>query len=183
MSPVRAAARLTCSPEHLTSGAAPPPSCPGVGLGVGRSTPRRLDPNSTLKRIELPLEFAYTRRRLAVTGKNRCSAGDAPHGVLRGPICYACPPLRKVYVLMQQKDASHSPEVHPLADSTTKAPRGMAKVLERAIAPDLVPPSVRLDDSQVDTATYIAELADIARHHRQWTAAAAACPWIRSQET
>lgn len=84
---------------------------------------------------------------------------------------------------MQQKDASHTPKVRPLAGSTTNAPRGMAMVLERAIAPDLVPPSVELDDTQVDTATYIAEVADIARHHRQWTAAAAACPWIRSQET
>jgi len=59
----------------------------------------------------------------------------------------------------------------------------MAKVLERAIAPDLVPPVVKQGNLQVDTATYIAELADVARHQRSRAAAGAAYSWIKPQET
>jgi hypothetical protein len=39
----------------------------------------------------------------------------------------------------------------------------VAKVLERVIDPDILPASVKLGNRQVDTAEYIAELADIAR--------------------
>jgi hypothetical protein len=59
----------------------------------------------------------------------------------------------------------------------------MAKVLERATAPDLVPPVVKRGDLPIDTATYIAECADIARHPGPWAAARAAYPWINPQET
>jgi hypothetical protein len=39
----------------------------------------------------------------------------------------------------------------------------MAKVLERAMDPEALPAFVRLGNQEVDTAEYIAELADIAR--------------------
>ena len=61
-------------------------------------------------------------------------------------------------------------------------PRGMAKVLERAIAPDLVPPVVKQGTLQIDTATYIAEFADIARRQGPRAAAGTAYPWLNLQE-
>jgi cysteine sulfinate desulfinase/cysteine desulfurase-like protein len=51
-----------------------------------------------------------------------------------------------------------------LAIRSTERSRGrVARVLERAIDPDALPVSVKLGNQEVDTAEYIAELADIAR--------------------
>jgi hypothetical protein len=110
-------------------------------------------------------------------GRGRTSQGCSPDR-----FCYVCPPLGKVYALMPHQDTYHDPEVHPPA-SPVPRPRGMAKVLERAIAPDLVPPVVRRGDEQIDTPTFIAEFADIARHRGPWVASGGAVPWITPQET
>jgi hypothetical protein len=109
--------------------------------------------------------------------------GGSPRGCCPDRFCYVYPPLRKVYVLMPHKDANHEPEIRPPAGPAPRPPRGMAKVLERAIAPDLVPPVVQRGNLQIDTATYIAEFADIARHQGPWAAAGAAYPWLNPQET
>ena len=51
-----------------------------------------------------------------------------------------------------------------LAIRSTERSRGrVARVLERAIDPEALPAFVRLGNQEVDTAEYIAELADIAR--------------------
>jgi hypothetical protein len=92
---------------------------------------------------------------------------------------------------MPHEDASQEPavgpavgpEVQPPASPEPHAPRGMAKVLERALAPDLLPPVVTLGDRQVNTASYIAEFADIARHRGPWATTGGAVPWIKPQET
>jgi hypothetical protein len=49
-------------------------------------------------------------------------------------------------------------------ESSEHSSRGVIKVLERALAPDLVPKSVMIGGKKVDTVQYIAEIADIARH-------------------
>jgi hypothetical protein len=74
-------------------------------------------------------------------------------------------------------------EVQPAVGSTPHSQRGIAKVLERAIAPDLVPPAVKLGKRQIDTAAYISELAGIARHQGSRVAAGASVPGITPQET
>lgn len=91
---------------------------------------------------------------------------------------------------MPHKDANHEPaigpevepEVQPAASSAPGPQRGMAKVLERVLAPDLVPPVVRLGDTQMDTATYIGELAGVARHQGPRAATDAAYAWIMPQD-
>lgn len=37
-------------------------------------------------------------------------------------------------------------------------------VLERAIAPDMLPVTLQVDDQEVEMVQYVAELAEIARH-------------------
>ena len=77
---------------------------------------------------------------------------------------------------MQEHDIPHgspvrstprpaSPETRVGAvESSERAPRGVIKVLERAVAPDLVPEWVMLGGIKVDITQYIAEIASIARH-------------------
>ena len=42
-------------------------------------------------------------------------------------------------------------------------------MLERAIAPDMMPVTLQVDGQELETVQYIAELADIARHHSALT--------------
>lgn len=42
--------------------------------------------------------------------------------------------------------------------------RKIARVLERAIAPDMLPVTLQVDDQEVEVLQYVAELAEIARH-------------------
>jgi hypothetical protein len=74
---------------------------------------------------------------------------------------------------MAQNDSTH--------DSAMRSPGSLvvalepssnqrvAKVLERFTASGILPDSVQLGDKQVDTAQYIAELSEIARHTGRWS--------------
>jgi hypothetical protein len=83
---------------------------------------------------------------------------------------------------MQQENARHQAAVDPSGDSAPRSKRGVAKVLERAIALDLVPPTVKLGAREIDTATYIAECADIARHRGSRSTTDTAYPWLMPQD-
>ncbi len=69
---------------------------------------------------------------------------------------------------MKHKDSTHGPAVRSpgsLAGALEpSANRRVAKVLERATAPSILPDSVQLGGKQVDTVQYIAELSEVARH-------------------
>ena len=47
--------------------------------------------------------------------------------------------------------------------------RKIARVLERAIAPDMLPVTLQVDDQEVEMVQYVAELAEIARHQSATT--------------
>ena len=71
---------------------------------------------------------------------------------------------------MPQDETTHSSTSSALKrvlNETLSDPshRKVATVLERAIAPDMLPVTMQVDDQEVETAEYIAELAAIARHH------------------
>lgn len=61
--------------------------------------------------------------------------------------------------MLQGNDTAYSSAIR----STERSRRRMARVLERAIDPEALPAFVMLGNQEVDTAEYIAELADIAR--------------------
>ena len=69
---------------------------------------------------------------------------------------------------MKHKDSAHnSPVRSPGSLAGALKPSSnqrVAKVLERAIAPSILPDSVQLGDKQVDTAQFIGELSDVAHH-------------------
>jgi hypothetical protein len=74
---------------------------------------------------------------------------------------------------MKQEDATHDLAVRSpgsLAGALEPSSnQRVAKVLERATAPSIVPDSVQLGNKQVDTAQYIAELGEVARHSGTWS--------------
>jgi cysteine sulfinate desulfinase/cysteine desulfurase-like protein len=63
---------------------------------------------------------------------------------------------------MQQGDIAYSP--------SDRSRQLVARLLERAIAPDILPVAIQVGEQEVDTAQYIAELADIARNPGALTA-------------
>jgi hypothetical protein len=69
---------------------------------------------------------------------------------------------------MKQIDSTHGSAVRSpgsLAGALEPSSfQRVAKVLERFTAPSILPDSVQLGDKQVDTAQYIAELSEVARH-------------------
>jgi hypothetical protein len=74
---------------------------------------------------------------------------------------------------MVRKDSTH--------DSAARSPGSLAgalepsanqrvaKVLERVTDPDILPDSVQIGNETVDTAQYIAELGEVARHSSTWS--------------
>lgn len=68
---------------------------------------------------------------------------------------------------MKHKDSSHDSAVRSpgsLAGALEPSSnQRVAKVLERATAPSILPDSVQHGDKQVDTLQYIAELSEVAR--------------------
>ena len=70
---------------------------------------------------------------------------------------------------MKHKDSACNSAVRspgPLAGALKPSSnQRVAKVLERATAPSILPDSVQLGDKQVDTAQFIAELSDVAHHN------------------
>jgi hypothetical protein len=94
-------------------------------------------------------------------------------------LCGSCTSfLRKGYAIMQQEDTTQSATAPPSSEQSLgmswpdSSYQKVARVLERAIALDLLPASVKLGNTEIDTEQYIAELADIARHstkpHKTW---------------
>lgn len=74
---------------------------------------------------------------------------------------------------MKQEDSTHDAAMDwpgslafALDPSSTQR---VARVLERFTAPRILPDSVLLGNERVDTAQYIAELSDIARHTGTWS--------------
>jgi hypothetical protein len=74
---------------------------------------------------------------------------------------------------MVQKDSTQDPAMRSsgslAAALETSANQRVAKVLERFTASVILPDSVQLGDRQVDTAQYIAELSEVARHNGTWS--------------
>jgi hypothetical protein len=71
---------------------------------------------------------------------------------------------------MQQEETTHSSTASVLRRALSEpqpdpSHRKVATVLERAIAPDMMPVTLQVDDQEVETVQYIAELAEITRHH------------------
>jgi antitoxin component of RelBE/YafQ-DinJ toxin-antitoxin module len=71
---------------------------------------------------------------------------------------------------MQQDETTHKLPASALKrvlNETLTGPshQKVATVLERAIAPDMLPVTLQVDDQEVETVQYIAELAAIAHHH------------------
>ena len=70
---------------------------------------------------------------------------------------------------MQQEEITYSSTASVLRRALSKpqpdpSHSKVAAVLERAIAPDMMPVTLQVDDQEVETVQYIAELAEIIRH-------------------
>ena len=71
---------------------------------------------------------------------------------------------------MQQEETTHSSTASVLRRALSESQpdpthRKVAMVLERAIALDMMPVTLQVDDQEVEMVEYIAELAEITRHH------------------
>ena len=70
---------------------------------------------------------------------------------------------------MQQEETTHRSTASALRRVLSEpqpdpSHRKVATVLERAIAPDMMPVTLQVDDQEVETVQYVAELAEITRH-------------------
>ena len=70
---------------------------------------------------------------------------------------------------MQREDTTHGSTESALRQALSElqpdpSHRKIARVLERAIAPDMLPVTLQVDDQEVEMVQYVAELAEIARH-------------------
>lgn len=70
---------------------------------------------------------------------------------------------------MQQEETTHRSTASALRRVLSEpqpdpSHRKVAKVLERAIAPDMMPVRLQVDDQEVETVQYVTELAEITRH-------------------
>lgn len=123
-----------------------------------KSKPIRLDRESTLKRIETLSQLSYTESSVTVTQEIGAFGGEVLSGRMRRAHNYG----KGTTISMQQGDIAYSP--------SDRSRQIVARLLERAIAPDLLPVTIQVGEQEVDTAQYIAELADIARNPGALTA-------------